>query len=268
MSCYNDCQSTRVRRKGVEDLNQIIYVGKHLLTYSVTRHTHSGWEFIYCTGGTGALAFEDRVLTYSSGDIAVIPPGIPHRNESVEGFTNIHINMDDPTLSIKQPCILRDDKRRSILAAFESVFYHFSLSPGQQTPLLIAYGNLIAAYLSAYQETPGYSEVVSLIESNILQNYPDCNYELDTYLRSFPFSYDYLRKLFKKEVGVTPHQYLVDKRLQTAAESLCSPFADGSNVSEVARMCGFREPLYFSRIFKSKYGVSPTKYQKQKTGRG
>ena len=30
-------------------------------------------------------------------------------------------------------------------------------------------------------------------------------------------------------------------------------------------MCGFREPLYFSRIFKNKYGVSPSAYQQNRS---
>lgn len=246
-------------------MNQIIYVGKHLLTYSVTRHAHTNWEFIYCTSGTGRLVFDDNVLSYGEGDVVVIPPYIPHTNDSDQGFTNIHVNMENPTLAFKTPTIIKDDGNRFIQNAFAGAFYHYSAAPGQQTPLLIAYGNLIASYLSAYQQAPAYSKVVAEIESNIIHNYPDCNYELDTYLRSFPFSYDYLRKLFKKEVGVTPHQYLIDKRLQTAAESLTSPFVDTGNISEIARMCGFREPLYFSRIFKSRYGVSPSRYQAKRS---
>ncbi len=58
---------------------------------------------------------------------------------------------------------------------------------------------------------------------------------------------------------MTPLQYLNDRRLQTAAAMLRSQYNDG-NVTEVARQCGFREPLYFSRMFKKKYGLSPSYY--------
>ena len=105
--------------------------------------------------------------------------------------------------------------------------------------------------------------MVREIVNSITNNYPDANFELDVYLRSLPFSYDYLRKLFKKELGVTPHKFLMDMRLQTAAESLSSDFGDAGNISEIAHMCGFREPLYFSRVFKNKYGVSPSAYQQR-----
>jgi len=40
---------------------------------------------------------------------------------------------------------------------------------------------------------------------------------------------------------------------------LRSQYNDG-NVTEVAHLCGFREPLYFSRMFKKKYGLSPSFY--------
>ena len=32
------------------------------------------------------------------------------------------------------------------------------------------------------------------------------------------------------------------------------------SISDISRQCGFREPLYFSRMFKKKYGVSPSRY--------
>lgn len=55
----------------------------------------------------------------------------------------------------------------------------------------------------------------------------------------------------------------MDTRLRTAAESLVSDYADAGSISEIAQMCGFREPLYFSRVFKNKYGVSPSAYQQK-----
>ena len=92
-------------------MNQIIYVGKHLLTFSVSRHEHDSWELIYCTGGTGTLVFDDRELSYEKDDIIVIPPNTPHINDSAEGFTNYHINMLEPTLSTRSPMLLHADSR-------------------------------------------------------------------------------------------------------------------------------------------------------------
>ena len=37
-----------------------------------------------------------------------------------------------------------------------------------------------------------------------------------------------------------------------------------SAMADVARQCGFRDPLYFSKMFKKKYGASPTHYRREK----
>ena len=62
-------------------------------------------------------------------------------------------------------------------------------------------------------------------------------------------------------MSVTPHRFLSDCRLQASAELLAGQSA--SSVADIARMCGFREPLYFSKMFKKKFGVAPSHYQQR-----
>ena len=241
-------------------MNDIAYAGKHAFSTTVTRHQHKDMELIYCTSGGGLMLFDELTLPYGEGDIVVIPPFIPHANSSSEGFTNIHINLADPTLVTKQPFLLRDDSNHFLLNVFSAVFFHYSDLDHRNAALLSSYGNLIAAYLQYFEQTTPRSSTVEEIESAIIHNFPDANFELDSYLHSFPFTYDYLRKLFKKELGITPHQYLTDKRLQAAADYLCVQEYGADSISDISRQCGFREPLYFSRMFKKKYGVSPSRY--------
>ena len=240
-------------------MNDIIYAGKHSLTLNVSRHAHTSWELIYCTGGEGELIFDTGTpLAYSRGVVVAIPPYFSHENRSEHGFTNIHLNIQDCSLSGKAPVAVADDSNSFIFNAFSAAFFHFYSGTAQRSALLNIYGDLIICYLTAYQNLPVHSRVVEEIESSIIQNYPDSNYELDSFLHSLPFSYDYLRKLFKKELGVTPHKYLMDKRLQTAEELL--RVSRAGNITEVSRLCGFREPLYFSRMFKKEYGIAPSLY--------
>ena len=248
-------------------MNEIIYVGKHLLTFDVSRHVHANWEFIYCTGGRGVFHFDTQTVPYEADDVVIVPPHLPHTNKSEEGFTNIHINMVEPTLSASVPAVVHADSTGFLLNAFSAAFFHYSDPSSRSEPLLSAYGELIVRYLTAYQSAPDHSSVVREIENHIIRNYPDCDFELDEYLCTLPFSYDYLRKLFKKELGVTPHKYLSDKRLEIAASCLSSD-SDGRNIAEIAHLCGFREPLYFSRMFKKKYGVAPSSYSAARRGHG
>ena len=244
-------------------MNQIIYAGKHLVTYSVTAHAHSSWELIYYTSGEGEMYFADRTLPYQTGDLLIIPPMVVHRNESAAGFTNIHLNMLEPTLNLHEPTRIRDDDNHFILDACKGAFFHFSTEPGRQTALLTSYAYLLVALIDAQLSAPALSPVVEEIKNHIIRSYPDESFELDSYLQSLPFNYDYIRKLFRKETGVTPHRFLSDTRLQAAAKHLGSSEADGTSISNIAHLCGFREPLYFSRMFRKEFGLSPTQYQEK-----
>ena len=242
-------------------MNQIVYAGKHTLTLSVSRHMHTTWELIYCTSGKGTLTFDDQsTLNYGTGDVAVLPPALPHSNRSDEGFTNIHINLANATFVDTEPFILPADPNGFLLNAFQAAFYYYSGAGADQSLLLPVYGQLLAAFVASRQPASPRSEVVHELKNHILQNYPDCNFDLNAYLRTLPFNSEYLKKLFKKETGMTPLQYLTDKRLENGANALAM-YAGKGNISEAAHLCGFAEPLYFSRLFKRKYGVSPRQYQ-------
>ena len=240
-------------------MNKIIYVGKHALTMTVSRHLHSSCELIFCTSGNGEMIFDGMTLRYCANDIAVIPPYLPHANMSATGFTNIHIYLENATINQTEPFLIQADPNGFLLNAFAAAFYYYSGGPEERSLLLPLYGQLIAASLTTRMQKPAHSEIVQKLENDILENYPDCGYDLNLFLNTLPFSAGYLKKVFKKETGLTPLQYLTEKRLENAASNLAMSGGKG-NISEIAYQCGFSEPLYFSRLFKRKYGVSPRSY--------
>ncbi len=207
------------------------------------------------------MRYDGGDLPYEAGDIVLMPPMIYHQNDSSTGFTNIHLNVDFASLSLTKPALIRDDSNHFILDAFNAAFYHFGRSPANRSLLLSAYGNLIVSLILDALNTPLRNPTVDQIIRSIIASYPDENFELDQYLLSQPFNYDYIRKLFKRETGMTPHRFLSETRLQAAAERLRFNAGSPVNISDIAHLCGFRDPLYFSKIFRKKYGLSPSQYQ-------
>lgn len=245
---------------------KIIYAGKHPLMMEVSRHIHTSWELIYCTGGNGQLIFDDCTLNYAEDDVAVIPPYLPHSNRSGVGFTNLHINLSDAPLTLTKPLIIQADQNGFLRGAFDAAFYYYSSGSEAGEFLLPLYGQLIAAHLKTSPPAELRSDVVSQIENHILLNFQDCNYNLHDYLASLPFSTEYLTRMFKSKTGVTPLQYLKERRLERAAGILAVTIGK-RNISETAQMCGFSDPLYFSRLFSKKYGVSPRNYRPEEEQR-
>ena len=242
-------------------MNDITYVGRHDLVSNVSRHRHETWEFVLCTHGSGLFDFGGNLLRYSRGDVVVIPPNLLHSNRSEGGMRNIFLNMASPSFMPKEPTVISDDANHFLLDAFTAVLWHYRSDRRERDTFLTLYGSLICTYLAAYQTAHVRPTVVEEIERAVGANFTNCDWELDAFLRSLPFSYDYLRKLFQKEMGVTPHRFLNDRRLMAAAENLAGQ--SSVSIADVARSCGFREPLYFSKMFKKRFGVSPSTYQRE-----
>jgi AraC-like DNA-binding protein len=62
-------------------------------------------------------------------------------------------------------------------------------------------------------------------------------------------------------MGTTPAQYIMSIRLSNAQSLLEST---AYNVTEISKIVGYDNPLYFSRIFKKEKGISPLQYRKKK----
>lgn len=69
----------------------------------------------------------------------------------------------------------------------------------------------------------------------------------------------HLLRLFKKYYGMTPKQYLIDKRIETSVQCLKT----GMPVMETCFSVGFECPSSFSTLFKSRTGLSPRAFQKK-----
>ncbi|MCD7860049.1 MAG: AraC family transcriptional regulator [Firmicutes bacterium] len=251
-------------------MNTIDFVGEHAQTFDVRWHCHDVWEMVYCTGGEGRFYFENgTVLPYQEGEAVAVPPGELHSNVSEEGFTNIHLQMDDPTFPYKTAFRVTDDADRHLREAFRQAKYYYLSDIRRSDLVLSALGELIVSYMVVFRSNSDYSEPVEQIRSQILRRYAEPGFALDEAIRALPFHYDYLRKLFKKEVGATPLEYLTQMRMKKAGALLTARGARDYTVSEVALLCGFDDALYFSRVFKKFYGVSPSAYASAgKKGKG
>lgn len=68
---------------------------------------------------------------------------------------------------------------------------------------------------------------------------------------------------FKRQFGVSPVSYINNYRLSLAAEYLRQ---SDDRVSEICERVGINDPLYFSKIFRKTYGLSPRAYRAEKRG--
>lgn len=93
-------------------------------------------------------------------------------------------------------------------------------------------------------------------------SYIEKNFDKNIYIKEIAdtigLNSDYLSRIFKILVGMSPMEYLKNVRLAKAAELLQNPLL---SVSRVAEKAGFDDPAYFTRQFKHLLGISPSRYQ-------
>ena len=243
-------------------MNDILYAVLSPSIPPLPRHEQGVWELYCCTEGKGRFLFDGTELAYQAGDLVIIPPGTAHAHQSEKSVCCYCLYIADAALSFRHPQAFRDDANHSLQRLFQDALYHFGTEEDARAPLLAAYGQLIMQHLSLRRPASPKTQLVEDIAQNIMQNFANPNYELDELIKSAPYCYDYLCRLFRQELHTTPHKYLTDLRLQSAAGAL--RLNPGNSMSEIARMCGYSDPLYFSRMFKKKFGVSPREYAKVK----
>lgn len=86
------------------------------------------------------------------------------------------------------------------------------------------------------------------------------NINIRDYAEMHHISQSWFIRLFKDYTGQTPNQYILSLRISNAQSLLEST---EYNVSEIAGIVGYDNPLYFSRLFRKLVGMSPSEFRKQ-----
>ena len=128
-----------------------------------------------------------------------------------------------------------------------------------------SYVNLLIINLFRTQTTTFYKLKLkkNSKECEYIKQYVDENYsqkiKLDD-LASLAFMNKfYLVHEFKKYIGKTPINYLVDRRVEASKELLSST---NLSIEKIAEKAGFSSQSYFNQVFKKKVGTSPTQFRR------
>jgi len=102
-----------------------------------------------------------------------------------------------------------------------------------------------------------FSPGVEKLRAAIIVNFADPRFSIDSFMQNEPHNPDYLRKIFKKETGLSPLGFLTTTKMTFAKKLLSNQTINHLNINEIASMCGYDDALYFSRVFKKQTGLSP-----------
>lgn len=227
---------------------------------------------------SGCFDYEDERGVhekFTSGELCVIMPGVEHtfscdvsRRYGKPFFACIHLDFlqnksflaGDYSLDPHPPLKTKVNSFRELEELFRqmSVVYH---SGGEYHDELVAStARIIWLYLSR-QWSAGRGELLSPIMQRMTaflnERFMDSVGREDL-ARKFSVTPQYVNRLFKRELKMTPTEYLNRYRIMQATGYLRQ---GGMKVSDVAGLVGFDDPFYFSRVFKRYMGFSPSFYE-------
>jgi len=101
-------------------------------------------------------------------------------------------------------------------------------------------------------------ELITEIKNYLIKNY-NSNITLDDIAQKFNFTPSYIIKMYKRSTGETPMKYVIGLRIATAKQLMHDNPA--MEVKQISEYVGYFDQHYFSRIFKSITGVSPSEYR-------
>lgn len=98
-----------------------------------------------------------------------------------------------------------------------------------------------------------YQNILGYIETHVTENV-----SLTQLAKTFFVSKYYISHLFKEQMGLSLHQYLLKKRLSLSKAFLISGF----EMQTLPENCGFHDYSTFYRAFRKEFGISPSQFKK------
>lgn len=220
------------------------------------------WSLFFCEAGR--LHFEDRTL--EPGQIWIYPPAIPQkyvmyaREKPV--YRYLHFTGSDlarifSSLGIEplMPIKLRDGR---ISDAFDSI----QMCMTDDSPLSKLKAEYHTLYLISHiakskRQNSG-SGMMKRITDNMEHSFA-AEYDAQAYAAMLNISVSRFNHLFKESMGRSPYAYYLNLRIENAVSLLEDT---DMKIKEIARQCGFEDPLYFAQVFKRMRGMTPTGYRR------
>ena len=172
------------------------------------------------------------------GQAVVIPPLKKYADAHFSGITVV---FENAVLAFDEVCAIPDSDGAIAFAAEQALKY-FNSSVRKKDLILSALGDLLISFITAFSAEREYSPVVELVRAEIVKGISDCSFSIKDCLKKLPLNYDYIRKLFKKETGISPSEYLLKERMNLARQLLSSGISNRFSrysISQVAEACGY-----------------------------
>lgn len=259
---------------------QLLYVASSCYDkdWNSLMHTHKCTELFYCVHGRGQFHTPDRTFDVKKDDLVIINADVEHAESSmashpleylVLGVQGLNFRFDNARGDAGYDVLNFEQNRDELLFYLQSIlrevdtqeFRYEDMCQRILEILLIQvqrFANVkICTSLPATEKQHPTNRNCALIRQYIDEHFSE-PITLDTLAQMVHINKYHLVRTFQKEYGITPINYLIERRLEESRFMLKNT---NYSASQIVSLLGFSSSSYFSQCFRRKEHMSPSQYR-------
>lgn len=265
-----------VRFQRASDLDGLESLHATFVRHSFPRHTHDTFAIGVIESGVQATYYEGSTHIATCRDICLINPGEVHTGFSPDpsGWT-YRVFYPEPSLlqsiaseMLPRGCglphfsspVIKDPPLSTGILCLLKALDLSNVTIERETLLFSVIGQMI----SRHADRKGVSPAPKRVEKRVVRvvlDYLDHHFVENVSLRSLSevagLSEFHLLRVFRTAVGLPPHAYVIQKRVDHARRLLLT----GLSIADVSLEAGFADQSHFTRAFKGIVGITPGRYR-------
>ncbi len=256
-------------------LNNLEMLRATYVTHTFSRHTHEGYAIGVIEAGVEEFTYQGAAHRAPAGSVVIIHPGEVHTGNAgtpagwtyrmlypevtlVQKATSELVGQRQMQLPYFPNPVIQDQQLAAQLHHLHIAMENSTIPLERESPFLWTLAQMVMRYADdrPYLAPVGQEHsVVQRIQDYLRANYAD-TISLEQLADIANLKPLRLLRVFRKEVGLPPHAYLVQVRV-TRAKVLLSMAVP---IAQVAADTGFTDQSHLTRHFKRLVGVTPRQY--------
>ena len=234
------------------------------------RRGRRDYLILLITAGRCEVEYGEKCYSLVAGDFVLYPPHLPQRYSFFEQAGSCFCHFSGKSAAaLLEDCgltggVYHHSNLRSVHATFCELMerFHAPHRSRYATATLLELLYRLCEQRTAQEGPQAEQERAILTTLSYLRANYQKEISLGTLAAMAGYSKSRFSHLFAAVTQTTPLRYQNHLRLQASCELLESTTLP---IFEIAYACGFADPLYYSRLFRQRYGLSPTDYRRRIT---